>query len=153
PSGVHVFAITLERPAVEVDLQPDAFAHVWTAPATPSYTVTLRNTSTAQQAVALDMDTQAFNNPQTGTVREQVQLTAGETRKIKLSLKDVKRYGHHAVRLQVRTGAGGNPEALRSDPKVETRLWNRSLAYLHPDTRERGNWEEDKGPIFGFWDW
>ena len=32
PSGVHVFAITLERPAVEVDFQPDKIAHIWTAP-------------------------------------------------------------------------------------------------------------------------
>jgi hypothetical protein len=44
-SGVHVFAATLEKPAVEVDLQPDKFAHIWTAPEQPSYTVTLRNTT------------------------------------------------------------------------------------------------------------
>ena len=29
----------------------------------------------------------------------------------------------------------------------------RSFAHLHRDTRERGGWEEGKGPIFGFWDW
>jgi len=56
-----VFGITLERPAVEVDLQPDAFAHVWTAPATPSYTVTLRNTSSVEQRVALDLSAEAFD--------------------------------------------------------------------------------------------
>src|SRR5262249_16641876 len=31
PSGVHVFGVTFERPAVEVDFQPDQVAHVWTA--------------------------------------------------------------------------------------------------------------------------
>src|SRR5207253_650938 len=36
PSGVHVFGVTLERPAVEVDFQPDQVAHIWTAPAQPS---------------------------------------------------------------------------------------------------------------------
>src|SRR5262249_42047311 len=63
------------------------------------------------------------------------------------------RYGHHDVRLQAWTGAGQNAATLRTDPRAEKRSWNRSLAYLHPDTRERGNWEEGKGPIFGMWDW
>jgi hypothetical protein len=153
PSGVHVFAITLERPAVEVDLQPDAFAHIWTAPATPSYTVALRNTSTVKQAVALDLEAQAFGRAETTTVREQVELNAGETRKVKLLLKGIKRHGHHAVRLRVWTGTGKKPEALRADRGAEKRVWNRSLAYLQRDTRERGNWEEGKGPIFGMWDW
>src|SRR5205807_1734086 len=87
PSGVHVFGITLERPAVEVDLQPDTFAHVWTAPATPSYTVQLRNTSTIEQAVALALHTRSFSQGETSTVREQLKLAAGETRKIKMLLK------------------------------------------------------------------
>src|SRR5262249_53735132 len=122
--------------------QPDAFAHVWTAPATPSYTVHLRNTSTMEQSVALTLDTRSFSQGETSAVREQCKLAAGESRKIKLLLSGVKKYGHHAVRLQVATGSG-----------AEKRTWNRSLAYLHPDTRERGNWEEGKGPLFGFWDW
>ena len=33
------------------------------------------------------------------------------------------------------------------------RTQKRSLAFLHADTRERGNWAEGKGPIFGMWDW
>jgi hypothetical protein len=140
PSGVHVFGITLERPVVEVDLQPDAFAHVWTAPAIPSYTATLRNTSTAEQAVVLELEARAFQHDSTTAASDQVKLAPGETRKVPLPLKGLKRYGHHAVRLQVTSGP-------------EKRTWNRSLAYLHPDTRERGNWEEGKGPLFGFWDW
>jgi hypothetical protein len=32
PSGVHVFAMTLERPAIDFEFEPDRFAHIWTAP-------------------------------------------------------------------------------------------------------------------------
>ena len=56
PSGVHVFGVTLERPAVEVDLQPDKVAHIWTAPEQPSYTAKLKNTTGAEQAVNAGTD-------------------------------------------------------------------------------------------------
>src|SRR5262249_9999452 len=55
PSGVHVFAVTLERPAVEVDFQPDQVAHIWTAPARPSYTVRLKNTTQKARTVNLQL--------------------------------------------------------------------------------------------------
>ena len=42
---------------------------------------------------------------------------------------------------------------LKIDSAGETRTQTRSVAYLHPDTRERGGWDEGKGPIFGMWDW
>jgi hypothetical protein len=153
PSGVHIFGITLEKPAVEADLQPDAFAHIWTAPATPSYTVTLRNTSTEKQAVAADLEANAFGHLPSHVVRDECSLSPGETRKLKLALKDVKRHGHHDVRLQLWTLAGQPTASARNNPRAEKRSWNRSVAYLHSDTRERGNWSEGKGPIFGFWDW
>src|SRR5439155_6370730 len=57
PSGVHIYGVTLERPAVEVDFQPDQVAHIWTAPAQPAYTATLRNTTTAPQAIKLELTT------------------------------------------------------------------------------------------------
>src|SRR4029077_9074229 len=49
PSGVHVYGITLERPAVEFDFHPDQVAHIWTAPAKPGYTANLKNTTQADQ--------------------------------------------------------------------------------------------------------
>jgi hypothetical protein len=153
PSGVHVFGITLEHPAVTVELRPDAFAHVWTAPAVPSYTATLHNSSPAAQVVALDLQTRAFDQLQRSVVRDRLRLAPGETKAVPLRVPGLKRYGHHAVRLRAWTAAGQNPDALRADPKADKRRWDLSLAYLHPDTRERGNWEEGKGPIFGMWDW
>src|SRR5262249_41199926 len=67
------------------------------------------------------------------------QLPAGAIQAVKLPL-NLKRHGNHAVELKIRSGG-------------EERTQLRSLAFLHQDTRERGNWAEGKGPIFGMWDW
>jgi hypothetical protein len=140
PSGVHVFAITLERPAVEVDFQPDVFAHVWTAPANPSYTAKLKNTTTAPQTVSLELTTTSHDGQQTTVVSKVATVPAGAEQAVPLPLNLLVKYGYHAVELKI-----GNNGEIRTQ--------RRSLAYLHPDTRERGGWEEGKGPIFGLWDW
>jgi hypothetical protein len=139
PSGVHVFGVTLERPAVEVDFQPDQVAHIWTAPAQPAYTAHLRNTTASAQPVHLELTTTSHDGSEKTVVRKAVELAAGAKQDIKLPLA-LKRYGYHAVALKVRSAG-------------QERTQTRSLAFLHPDTRERGNWAEGKGPIFGMWDW
>jgi hypothetical protein len=139
PSGVHLFAITLERFAVEVDLQPDKFAHVWTAPEQPSYTVRLRNITAVEQSIDMELATASHDGTEKTAVRRAVKLAAGAEQAVKLPLK-LQRHGRHAVELKVRSGG-------------EVWTQQRALAFLHPDTRERGNWEEGKGPIFGLWDW
>ena len=139
PSGVHVFGITFERPAIEVDFQPDQVAHIWTAPAQPSYTARLKNTTMAAQKVELELATTSHGGLEKTVVRQTVDLAAGAGQSVKLPLT-LKRHGFHAVQLKIRTGA-------------EERTQTRSLAFLHRDTRERGNWAEGQGPIFGMWDW
>jgi hypothetical protein len=139
PSGVHVFGITLERPAVEVDFQPDQVAHIWTAPAKPSYTVKLKNTTQKAQTVELQLSTTSHDGTEKTVVKKSVELAAGASEVVKLPL-ELKRYGHHDVALKIQSAG-------------EERTQTRSLAFLHPDTRERGNWAEGKGPIFGMWDW
>jgi hypothetical protein len=139
PSGVHVFGVTLERPLVEVDFQPDQVAHIWTAPARPSYTARLTNTSQAAQTVQLQLTTTSHDGSEKTSVRKTVKLAAGAREAVRLPLA-LKRYGYHAVELKI--GSAG-----------EERTQTRSLAFLHPDTRERGNWAEGRGPIFGMWDW
>jgi hypothetical protein len=139
PSGVHVFAVTLERPAVEVDFQPDAFAHVWTAPAKPSYTAKLKNASTAEQVVNLQLATTSHDGEEKTVVKQSAKLAPGAEQAVSLPL-DLKKYGRHRVELKIDNGG-------------ESRTQVRHLAHLHPDTRERGDWEEGKGPIFGLWDW
>ncbi len=139
PSGTHVFGLTLERPAVDVDLQPDRYAHVWTAPHKPGYTVHLRNTTAARQDVELELAATSHDGSEKSSRKHRVSLPANGTSDVHLGLA-LKRYGYHEVRLRIRDSQG-----------VRTRT--RSLAHLHPDTRERGNWKEGRGPIFGFWDW
>jgi hypothetical protein len=139
PSGVHVYGVTLERPAVAVDFQPDQFAHIWTAPAQPAYTARLKNLSPRPQDVTLDLTTTSHDSRETTKVTKTARLAPGAEQAVALPLS-LKRYGHHAVALKVRDDSG-------------SRTHRRALAYLHPDTRERGNWDEGKGPIFGFWDW
>lgn len=139
PSGVHVYGITFERPAVQVDFQPDQVAHIWTSPAQPSYTAKLKNTTAAAQPVHLALTTTSHDGSEKTVVRQQVHLAAGAEQAVKLPLA-LKRYGYHAVELKINTNG-------------EVRTQTRSLAFLHPDTRERGNWAEGKGPIFGMWDW
>jgi len=39
------------------------------------------------------------------------------------------------------------------DAGAEEATYRRNFAFLHPDTRERGNWEDGRGPIFGGWFW
>src|SRR5204862_7462725 len=49
PSGVHIYGVTLERPAVEVDFQPDQVAHIWPPHDKPSYTANLKTTTQKTQ--------------------------------------------------------------------------------------------------------
>lgn len=139
PSGVHIFGMTLEKPAVEVDLQPDQVGHIWTAPDQPSYTAKVTNTTDKPQSVNLELATVSHDQLEKTTIRQSAQLLPGASQFVKLPLS-LKRYGHHDVTLKI-------------DSAGEVRTQTRSVAYLHPDTRERGGWTEGKGPIFGMWDW
>jgi hypothetical protein len=139
PSGVRVFAMTLERPAVEVDFQPDQFAHIWTAPATPYYSVTLTNRTATKRTVKIDLATASHDDSEKTDASQSVAVEPNWRQTVKLPIA-LRRYGYHEVKLQVHD-------------EQATRTQTRSLAYLHPDTRERGGWEEGRGPLWGFWDW
>ncbi len=165
PSGVRVFGMTLERPAVEVEFQPDRFAHIWTAPDTPYYSVKLINRSPHEQTVRLIMTTESHDgrvttslekiitlDPHGHRTRENYDHLLPKPNLSQIPLHDGRwqftyklpmtpqRYGYHKVKLVIQDQQG-------------TRTQTRSLAYLHPDTRERGSWEEGKGPLWGMWDW
>lgn len=139
PSGVRVYGITLERADVEADLQPDHFAHLWTSPSQPSYTVTLSNRAKQDRTVSLELATVSHDRLEKTSQSQRVTVPPGGETKVRLPIA-LKRYGHHDVKLTLKDSQG-------------TRTHERSLAFQHPDTRERGGWEEGKGPLFGFWDW
>lgn len=139
PSGVRVFAVTFERAPVDVAFEPDQYGHIWTAPETPAYRFSLTNRTDAPQPVRLTLETRSHDGVEETRVEHAVDVPAFDGLNVRLPL-DLERYGHHTVTLTI-TDAH------------HTRTRETSLAYLHPDTRERGGWQEGKGPIFGFWDW
>lgn len=139
PSSVHVYAMTLERPPVNVDLQADNSLHVWTAPEKPSYTATLRAQRPGKRTVSVLASTTSFDGKEKTAQKKEVDLVPGQDVKVHFEFA-LKKHGYHELTLAVRDGASVQTE-------------KRGLALLHRDTRERGNWERDKGPVFGFWNW
>ncbi|HVF10139.1 MAG TPA: hypothetical protein VNA16_05015, partial [Abditibacteriaceae bacterium] len=140
PSSVQIYAMTLEREGVDIDIQPDQFGHVWTAPNAPGYTIELRNDTGAATTARLSIDTKSHDGQDKTQQEQTVSLPAGnEPVKVRIPLKP-SRYGLHDLAL---TMAHGRDRAT----------YRRNFAYLHPDTRERGNWEAGKGAVFGYWAW
>lgn len=140
PSSVHVYAMTLERPAVRLALEANAYAHIWTAPATPSYTVKLANQTLTPQKVKLEMAMKSYDG--TKTANQEVSLTVpagGNETSHNFTLKP-EQNGYHTVTLTM---------------KYDDSEWveKRTLAYLHADTREKDGWQRGHGPYFGHWKW
>jgi hypothetical protein len=138
PSAAHIYAMTLERPAVSIDLQPDALGHLWVAPAKPSYMVKLRNLSGKPRPVKLELTTISHDGTSRTSQEMSVTVPIGGT--VAKFTPKVERYGYHDVVLTMQDGDANWTE-------------RRSLAWLQKDTRTRGDWEPGRGPSFGFWDW
>jgi hypothetical protein len=148
PSSVHIYALTLERAPVTLEFKPDKFGHVWTAPANPAYTVALRNRTGAARNVELTLTTVSHDGQATNAQKQAVAVPAGnQPYPVRFTLNELKRYGYHRVILTMRDGAG---PATGGD-----QVWTeeRSLAWLHPETREKGGWEIGRGPVLGYWGW
>lgn len=140
PSSVRIFALSLERSDVDIDIQPDQFGHVWTAPATPKYTVQLRNRTGAAARSRLVVSTRSHDGKDTIRQELQAELPAnGSAVGVPISLKPT-RFGLHEMTLALATG-------------VETATFRRNFAYFHTDTRDKTPWHEGRGSIFGFWPW
>jgi hypothetical protein len=139
PSSVHVFALTAERPAANVRLEASAYAHVWTAPEKPSYSVTLANRGGKARDVRLELRTKSFDGKQATTHQTTVRLGEGGTAAATIPVAPAC-FGHHDVTLTVTDGD-------------QVQVERRSLVYLRPDTRDRGDWDFGRGPLFGFYHW
>lgn len=140
PSSVHVYAATLEYVGVDVDPQPDALGHVWTAPQVPSYTIALTNRTGAATDATLTIATSSYDGLNRTQQDRKVALPAeGTPVKVQVPLS-VARYGLHEVAVTVKAGN-------------ESATYKRSFAHLHPDTRDKEPWEEGRGAIWGFWPW
>ncbi len=140
PSSAQIYAMTLERAGVDVDIQPEQYAHIWTAPAQPGYNITLRNSTGTATKAKLVITTRGSDGQDPTSQEKEVDLPAdGAPVKVPVTLKPT-RYGLHDLGVSV---SAGN----------ETVVHHRNFAYLHPDTRERGGWQEGRGAIFGYWPW
>lgn len=139
PSSVHIYALTAERPAVDVEIEAGAYAHIWTAPETPTYKIKLRNRLPESRDVEVRLRVNPLGQKPSSSIEETVSLPRSgvvtRTYRHKPS-----RYGFHDVEVTVIDAEQRQTE-------------HRSLAYLHEDTRERGNWDFGHGPLFGFWNW
>ena len=139
PSSVHIYAMTAERSAIDVDLKAGAYGHIWTAPEKPHYTVTLHNRRGGARDVQIDLSTSTPDGRQTTNHKQTVKLPADKDVTVAIPVKPPC-YGLHHVRLTVTDGQ-------------QTQVETRDLAYLHEDTRDRGDWDFGRGPLFGFWNW
>jgi len=137
-SSVHVYAMTLERPAVEMTVTPGKYAHVFTAPERPAYSVELRARDGKARKVGLEVRTVSFDGQEKTTQNKTLSAAAKGT-PVKLTVP-LKRYGYHDITFTLTDGEQVWDERL-------------SLAHLHQDTRERGNWDVGRGPFFGIWNW
>ncbi len=140
PSSVRIYALTLERADVDIDIQPGQFGHVWTAPAAPQYTVQLRNRTGAATRAKLVISTRSHDGKDTSRLEQQAELPAdGTAINVPVSLKPT-RFGLHEMTVALTTGA-------------DTATYRRNFAYFHADTRDQTTWQEGRGSIFGFWPW
>lgn len=139
PSSVHLFALTAERPAIDIDLKAVAYGHIWTAPEKPEYSVTLKNRRGKARPVELEIATVSLDGSKKSSQKKSVDLPADKEVSVSLPVAPPS-HGYHTVNLTVTDGKKKITE-------------QRSLAYLHADTRERGDWDFGRGPLFGFWNW
>ena len=141
PSSVHIYAMTMERSPVSLEVQPDQFGHVWTAPAQPSYTVTLRNHTATARSVEVELSTTSHDGKETTKQTQKITVPPGDRdTPTKFALNDLKKYGLHNVTVTLKDAE-------------QTWTEKRTLAWLHPETREKGGYEEGRGPLLGFWGW
>ncbi len=143
PSGVHVYALTLESTPVDFAFNPDSFGHVWTSDQTPGYTATLVNNSDSPRTGQLTLTAVSYDKTQTKTSIAKVSLPAkGQATKVSIPIP-VALYGYHDVKATLTLDATGDLSAY-------TWTENRSLVKLAPDTRSP-RWTEGKGALFGYW--
>ncbi|NQU10824.1 hypothetical protein HQ590_08545, partial [bacterium] len=136
PSGVHVYAATLQEAPWTFAWEPDRFGHVWTSPAVAAYTGTISNRTAAALTGKLTVTTRSYDGTEETKQEQAVTVPARGVARPHLSLP-VKLNGYHDVVARLQLG---------------DRTWTeqRSFARLAPDTRSV-RWTEGQGAMFGWW--
>jgi hypothetical protein len=138
PSGVHIYAATLEETPVRLAVTPDQFGFVWTAPEVPSCTVRVTNRTGSNLTGRVVTVTRSYDGTETNRVVSPVQIQVARGLSVALPVRlPVKLNGYHDLTVTFE-GAG------------ITWVEKRSLVRLAPDTRP-AKWTEGNGPLFGYW--
>ncbi|OGV63677.1 MAG: hypothetical protein A2498_11620 [Lentisphaerae bacterium RIFOXYC12_FULL_60_16] len=134
PSAVHLYAMTLQRPAIDLEVNPAVFGHVWEA-APAVYHLRFQNPGTVPRAITLTTETRSADGTETTRQEQKVSIPAGRIMTNTVTVA-VKRYGYHDIRFHLKDGDA-------------TWVEERSFVHLHPDTRA-AEWS-GTGPLFGYW--
>jgi len=134
PSGVHVYALTLHRPEVHMEVLPTVFGHVWEA-AGPAYQVLLNNRTAEPQKLSLVIDTKSEDGSETTHQERPVTIAPQRVTPVNFNIP-VKKNGYHEITVTMTCNG---------------RTWTetRSLTKLAKNTRP-DKWT-GKGPLFGYW--
>ncbi len=134
PSGVHIYGMTFERSPVQMEVTSNESGHVFNEPQTPTFNVTLRNTSASTvKCLLTGTATDYYGNVTTVSVPE-VQIWPYRDKTVELPVKPGK-LGYHDLTVEIKIG---KKVLLRRDT---------AFALLPPDTRKF----RDESP-FGVWD-
>ena len=135
PSGVHIYAMTLQQCEVDFHIEPVRPAHVFTSPGRPGYVATVENRTGDSRKVRVQVNTRSYDGTETMREGEAERLKPHEKKTIEFAF-DPDVFGWHEVSATVECG------------DIE---WTekRSFAYLRPDERPF-EWS-GRGPLFGYW--
>jgi hypothetical protein len=139
PSSVHVFALTMGLPAVELDFNPDNYANIWTESEKPSYTAKLKNLSEQERSMTLCLRTNDWGNKEKHEISKAVTIPANSETAVKFQLP-LERYGWHQIKLEY---------------EIDGRKYDfeRTCAFLRNDERPHSRPFSGDGFVFGFWNW
>ena len=134
PSGIQVYAMTLETAPVEVSFEPEEFGNVWAEPAKPSYRVELNNPSPNSREVELKLTTESFDKAEKKFFSRTVNVPAGQKIVTRFDLP-LEKFGWHRVTLN-----------------ADGQEFERSLALLRRREYKARPFDA-KGFMFGYWNW
>ena len=126
PSAVHVAALTLERPGIELRVQGNGLGNVTCEPDTPELRATLRNLTPEPISVELTRELVAFGRDPVRRPSHLV-LQPHEKRTVDALPVAIDERGHYRVRVVADAGEAGRID-FRSN-----------VALLAPDTRQKIN--------------
>ena len=133
PSGVQIYAMTLETAPVSVDFVPESEGNVWVESA-PAYMVTLTNNTAEKISLPLEITTVSFDGEEVVKDIQQTDIPPWGKAVTRFDLP-LKKYGWHQVTLV----CGGKKYI-----HFLTRLRRREI---------KGRPFAARGFMFGYWDW